>query len=91
MSSENCSAFDECAGDGQGADIGTQWFLMFLTQLWVCSSEFSEARPNGRSQNKASNSWSFRPGAQHSEDAVRVEAVAVTRADVDGLRLEWLL
>ncbi|AGZ38090.1 hypothetical protein ACLPJG_27010 [Pseudomonas aeruginosa] len=81
--------FDECAGDGQGADIGTQWFDV-LTQLGLLK-RVQRSPAQWQVTEQGEQLLELRPGAQHSEDAVRVEAVAVTRADVDGLRLEWLL
>lgn len=81
--------FDECAGDGQGADIGTQWFDV-LTQLGLLK-RVQRSPALWQVTEQGEQLLEPRSGAQHSEDPVRVEAVAVTRADVDGLRLEWLL
>ncbi|HGY2296353.1 TPA: hypothetical protein ACNV18_000067 [Pseudomonas putida] len=80
--------FDECAGDGQGADIGAQWFDV-LTQLGLLK-RVQRSPALWQITEQGERLLEFRSGAK-SEDAVRVEAVAVTRADVDGLRLEWLL
>lgn len=81
--------FDECTGDGQGADIGAQWFDV-LSQLELLKRV---QRSPGQWQvtEQGEQLLELRLGAQRSDDAVRVEAVAVTRADVDGLHLEWLL
>lgn len=81
--------FDECAGDGQGADIGTQWFDV-LTQLGLLK-RVQRSPALWQVTEQGEQLLELRSGGLRSEDAVRVEAVAVTRADVDGLRLEWLL
>ena len=78
--------FDEYASDGQGADIGTQWFDV-LTQLGLLKRV--QRRPAlWQVTDQGEQLLELQAGPQRSEDAVRVEAVAVTRTDEEGMRLE---
>lgn len=81
--------FDECASDGQGADIGTPWFEV-LTQLGLLT-RVQRSPALWQVTDQGEQLLELSSGVQRRGDAVRVEAVAVTRADEDGLRLEWLL
>ncbi len=82
--------FDECASDGQGADIGNHWFDV-LTKLGLLKRV---QRSPGLWELTDQGEQLLEPQSQAlgSEDPIRVEAVAVTQADEEeGLRLEWLL
>ncbi|WP_256597990.1 hypothetical protein [Pseudomonas sp. XWY-1] len=81
--------FDECASDGQGADIGTQWFDV-LTHLGLLK-RVQRSPALWQVTDQGEQLLEHQAGPQRSEDAVRVEAVAVTRTDEEGMRLEWLL
>ncbi|MFJ4455465.1 hypothetical protein ACIP1G_16440 [Pseudomonas sp. NPDC089392] len=82
--------FEECASDGQDADIGTPWFDV-LTQLGLLK-RVQRSPALWQVTEQGEQLLEIGSGAQCRDNAVRVEAVAVTRADdVEGLQLEWLL
>lgn len=63
--------FDECAGDGQGADIGAQWFDV-LTQLGLLK-RVQRSPALWQITEQGERLLEFRSGAK-SEDAYRLES-----------------